>query len=39
VKEVNQGLECGVTLENFSSFEEGDLIEAYEVTELARPIS
>jgi translation initiation factor IF-2 len=39
VKEVNQGLECGITLENFSNFEEGDMIEAYEVTESAPPTS
>jgi translation initiation factor IF-2 len=33
VREVAQGLECGITLENFSKIEEGDVIEAYEVSE------
>ena len=33
VREVNQGLECGISIENFSKVEEGDVIEAYEVSE------
>jgi len=33
VREVAQGLECGISIENFSKVEEGDLIEAYEVSE------
>lgn len=28
-KEVNQGFECGITLERFSDFKEGDIIEAF----------
>jgi len=31
VKEVRQGFECGVGLENFGDFVEGDIIEIYEV--------
>jgi translation initiation factor IF-2 len=31
VREVAQGYECGITLEDFSEFEEGDLLEAYVV--------
>ncbi|MEF2244519.1 MULTISPECIES: translation initiation factor IF-2 [unclassified Paenibacillus] len=28
-KEVSQGFECGITLERFSDFKEGDIIEAF----------
>ena len=30
VKEVNNGFECGLTIENFNDIKEGDIIEAYE---------
>jgi translation initiation factor IF-2 len=33
VREVAQGLECGISIENFSKVEEGDIVEAYEVSE------
>ena len=36
VKEVKQGLECGITIENFNDIKEGDTIEAYEVVEVKR---
>ena len=36
VKEVKQGLECGITIENFNDIKEGDLIEAYEIVEMER---
>ncbi len=36
VKEVKQGLECGITIENFNDIKEGDIIEAYEVVEKER---
>jgi len=29
VREVQQGFECGITLEGFSDYHEGDIIEAY----------
>ena len=29
VREVQQGFECGVVLERFDAFEEGDLLEFY----------
>ena len=29
VTEVNAGFECGITLESFSDFQEGDIIEFY----------
>jgi translation initiation factor IF-2 len=28
-REVRAGFECGIALERFSSFEEGDVIQAY----------
>jgi len=31
VREVTQGFDCGITLEDFADFAEGDLIEAYVV--------
>ena len=31
VKEVKAGLECGIRLDNFIDFEEGDKIEFYEI--------
>ena len=36
VKEVKQGLECGITIENFNDIKENDIIEAYEVIEVRR---
>ena len=36
VKEVKQGLECGITIENFNDIKEGDIIEAYDVVEIKR---
>ena len=36
VKEVKQGLECGITIENFNDIKENDVIEAYEMVEIKR---
>ena len=36
VKEVKQGLECGITVENFNDIKEQDVIEAYEVVEIKK---
>ena len=36
VKEVKQGLECGITIENFNDIKEGDIIEAYEIVEVKK---
>lgn len=36
VKEVKKGLECGITVENFSDLKVGDIIEAYEMVEIKR---
>ncbi len=38
VREVAAGYECGIGIENFQDLKEGDLIEAYEVREVARSI-
>ncbi len=36
VKSVKQGYECGVGIEGFQDLKEGDLIEGYKITEVAR---
>lgn len=36
VKEVNNGYECGFTLENYNDIKIGDVIEAYEMVEVER---
>ena len=36
VREVQQGFECGLTIENFNDVKEGDVLEAYTVREVAR---
>lgn len=36
VKEVKKGIECGITIENYSDIKEGDIIEAYEMIEIKR---
>jgi translation initiation factor IF-2 len=38
VAEVREGYECGIGLENFQDIHVGDLIEAYEVEEIARSL-
>ena len=35
-KEVAQGYECGITIEKFNDIKEGDIIEAFEMVEVAR---
>ncbi len=39
VKEVKQGFECGLSLANFTDVREGDVIEAFEVVEVARSLA
>jgi translation initiation factor IF-2 len=34
VREVAQGFECGIGLENYSDFQPGDIIDAYEIEEI-----
>ena len=38
VGEVRDGYECGIGLENYQDLKDGDVIEAYEVEEVARSI-
>jgi translation initiation factor IF-2 len=38
VKEVRAGFECGMSLKNFTAYEEGDQLEVYDVTEIARTL-
>jgi translation initiation factor IF-2 len=38
VREVNEGFECGIGLENFQDVHEGDVIEAFEIREVARSL-
>ncbi|MCY1347645.1 Translation initiation factor IF-2 [compost metagenome] len=38
VKEVKQGFECGLSIKNFNDVQEGDLLEVYEITEVARTL-
>ena len=33
-KEVNNGYECGMTIENFNDIKEGDIIEGYQEQEV-----
>ena len=35
VREVAEGFECGIGIENFNDVKEGDVIETYEVREVA----
>lgn len=39
VKEVNAGYECGIMLDNFSDWREGDIIEAYRMVTKRRTLS
>lgn len=36
VKEVKKGMDCGITLENFQDVKENDVIESFELVEVAR---
>jgi len=38
VKEVKAGFECGLSLKNFNEIKEGDMLEAYEIQEVARTL-
>lgn len=38
VKEVNQGYECGLNIQNFNNIEIGDIVEAYENVEVKRKL-
>ena len=38
VREVKEGFECGMAFENYSDLREGDILEVYEVQEIARSL-
>ncbi len=38
VREVREGYECGIAIEGYNDIREGDVIEAYEVQEVARSL-
>jgi translation initiation factor IF-2 len=39
VKEVKQGMECGMAFENYHDIKESDVIECFEIEEVARQIA
>jgi translation initiation factor IF-2 len=39
VREVNQGFECGISLDDFNDLREGDIVETYIVEEVERDIT
>ena len=39
VKEVQEGFECGIGVQGFTDFQEGDLLEIYEVKEVKRTLA
>ncbi|MCX7880190.1 MAG: translation initiation factor IF-2 [Ignavibacteria bacterium] len=38
VREVDQGYECGIMVDKFNDFKEGDIIEAYKIVEIKRTL-
>jgi translation initiation factor IF-2 len=38
VKEVSSGMECGITIKNYSDIKVGDIIEAFEEEEVKRTL-
>ena len=39
VREVREGYECGISIENFNDIKIGDVIECYRVEEVARSLA
>jgi translation initiation factor IF-2 len=39
VKEVGEGFECGISVDKFDGYQVGDIIEAFQVEEIARKLS
>jgi len=37
-KEMREGFECGIGLDNFSKFKEGDIIVCYEIKSIKRTL-
>jgi len=38
VREVKEGFECGIKLKNYNDIKEGDVLELFEVREVARTL-
>jgi translation initiation factor IF-2 len=38
VREVNEGTECGITLDNYDKIQAGDILEAYEIEKVAQTL-
>ena len=38
VKEVKDGSECGMAFDNYSDIQQGDMIECFEIKEVARTL-
>jgi translation initiation factor IF-2 len=38
VKEVSEGMECGITIDKFDKFQVGDILEAYELEQIAQKL-
>jgi translation initiation factor IF-2 len=38
-KEVKENMECGVAVKNFNDIKVGDIIEAYEITEVKQKLA
>lgn len=38
VKEIKEGMECGIGIDGFTKFEEGDLIQAYSIKQIKRKL-
>ncbi len=38
VKEVKEGFECGIKLRNYNDIREGDVLEVFEIKEIARTL-
>ena len=38
VKEVNNNMECGITIKNYNDLKVGDIVEAYEEEEVKRTL-
>ncbi|MBD0293862.1 MAG: hypothetical protein ICV84_01480, partial [Flavisolibacter sp.] len=38
VKEVQSGMECGLTVKNYNDIKVGDIIEAYDMEEVKRTL-
>ena len=38
VKEVKENMECGLAIKNFNDIKVGDIVEAYEITEVKQTL-